>query len=125
MNRQEKDLWRLVKPHLPGEVERIENLVGAGVPDVSGVDGHDYWIELKVCRTKKFKPPLEMCEPLQVQWHARRVAAGSVVFVMIRHGDNISLWWCDTPRTYRRVWEDSKPYNWGLMVEEITTAVRR
>lgn len=124
MTRYEKDLWRLVKDRLPGTVERIENLVGAGVPDVSGTCGHDYWVELKVCRTKEPKKPLDICEPLQIRWHQRRGVLGSIVFVLIRTGDLLQLWF-HYKAGYIMVWEDYKPYNWGLFVEAITTALRR
>ena len=120
----EKDLWRLVKDRLPGEAERIENLVGAGVPDVSGVCGYDYWVELKVCRTKLPRVPTVICEPLQVQWHKRRQRQGSVVFVLTRTGDRLQLW-LRGDDNYTLKYQDDKPYNWGLFTEAFTTALRR
>jgi len=112
MNTLEKDLWRLIKDHLPGEVERIENLVGGGMPDVNGTDGLDYWVELKVCRTKTKKTPAELCEPLQLRWHAARATVGANVFVLIRHKDGELELWRRVEREYEKCWCGRKPFDW-------------
>jgi hypothetical protein len=125
VNRDEKGLWQLVKPHLPGTAERIENVVGAGIPDVSGAAaGCDYWVELKVCRTKRPKTPDEICEPLQVQWHKRRQKHGSTVFVLIRTGVLLALWRYTTGG-YGCVWQQQKPWGWGLFTSNVVSLLGR
>lgn len=125
MNTDEKRLWQLVKSHLPGTAERIENVVGAGVPDVSAAAaGRDYWVELKVCRTKKAKSPDELCEPLQLRWHTRRRQHGSSVFVLIRTGDLLQLWH-HIEDDYVLVWAGSKPYKWELFKTTIIMLLGR
>jgi hypothetical protein len=124
----ERDLWKLVKPHLPGEVERVENLVSSGTPDVSGafVD-RDYWVELKVCRTKKLQDMDKLCSALQLRWHHRRAVQGSRVFVLVRHGDTLLLYFVKVngkETWYELSWYDSKPWNWGIFFGALTVRLR-
>ena len=45
----EKELWQLIKRNVPGHLIRIENLVGAGVPDLHLTHkGKTVWLELKI-----------------------------------------------------------------------------
>ena len=45
----EKELWQLIKRNVPGHLIRIENLVGAGVPDLHLTHkGKAVWVELKI-----------------------------------------------------------------------------
>ncbi len=129
MNLQERDLWRLVKKHLPGEVERVENVAaGGGTPDVSGAFCRDYWVELKVCRTKKLQDLTQLCSPLQLRWHHKRARQGSRVFVMVRHGDALLLYYvqlrADKSTSHDLVWMDSKPWNWGALIDEMVVRLR-
>lgn len=94
MNQLESALWRRVKKKFKGEAERIENNVGAGVPDVSAacIKSGDYWVELKVCKTKTLQSPMRLLTPIQRVWHRRRVLLGSKVFVLIGHGRKLYLY---------------------------------
>jgi len=97
----EQNFWRQVKDHLPGDTQRIENVAGAGTPDVNGcADGHEYWVELKVNRNKK---PIDqsmpntkdgvmgLLEQSQYPWHNRRVRNGGKVFVLVKNKYALSL----------------------------------
>ncbi len=92
----EKNLWRWVKDGCRGEfprgllyMERIENAVGQGHPDVDGcLDCHAFKIELKTaarpanpgtCVSVKFTPA-------QVPWHERYYGAGGRAFLLIQVG---------------------------------------
>ena len=45
----EKELWLLIKRNVPGHLIRIENLVGAGVPDLHLTHrSKTVWVELKI-----------------------------------------------------------------------------
>lgn len=61
------------------DLQRLENLVGAGHPDVEGcVDGAQVWIELKSCeRPKRADTPIRPKKrPSQEIWHRMRANAG-------------------------------------------------
>ncbi len=46
---KEKDFWRSIQPKLNGHVNRVENIVGVGIPDVNIChNGIETWVELKV-----------------------------------------------------------------------------
>ena len=50
---KESQFWALVKGKLPGHVERVENALTRGTPDVNMcVEGTEFWLELKVLDTK-------------------------------------------------------------------------
>ncbi len=128
MNTLERDLWKLVKEHLPGEVERVENIVSRGTPDVSGACRMDYWVELKVCRTKKLQDIDKLCSALQMRWHHLRACQGSRVFVLVRHGKALVLYYvqlhADRSTSHDIVWMDSKPWNWGTFMESLLVRLR-
>jgi len=89
---RESALWRRVKDAgnaalIAGrcriDLQRIENDVGAGHPDVDGcIDAVQVWIELKSCdRPKRPSTPLRLrsnpkTREAQKTWHVRRAAAG-------------------------------------------------
>lgn len=86
MSQPEQQLWKLIKPHLPGDVSRVENMADEGTPDVSGAWGIDYWIELKVCQNKKaLADPATLLRDSQIVWHLRRARQGSIIFVAVRY----------------------------------------
>lgn len=71
------------------DIERIENSVGSGTPDVQGCfDGGPLLIELK-CEPSPhnslthIKPRFR---PAQPPWHRRRAKAGGVTFVLLQIG---------------------------------------
>lgn len=51
---------------------RLEARIGAGMPDINGVmpEG-EFWIELKVCKTKKYGTA-GLWRPMQVAWQMSR-----------------------------------------------------
>lgn len=84
MNIKEKQFWKTIKKHLPGDLSRIENSADEGTPDVSGCDDLDYWVELKVCNNKiLFKDVKKLLKPSQIVWHLRRGDKGSIIFVAV------------------------------------------
>lgn len=61
------------------DLQRLENMVGAGHPDVEGcVDGDQVWIELKSCmRPARADTPIRpKARPSQEIWHRMRTNAG-------------------------------------------------
>ena len=109
---KESSFWKYIKKYLPGEVERVENSVGEGMPDVCGTwRGVDYWIELKTI-DKELKSPfwvMPNCEALsaeaventknirkllrysQIIWHSRRSLHGALVYVLVRGKTSFAL----------------------------------
>lgn len=80
---------RVFGEHL--HVERLENMVGAGHPDVEGcLDGIQFWLELKVAkRPARAATKLRFGSPLrdsQVEWGKKRIAAGGRVWYLIQVG---------------------------------------
>lgn len=72
-------------------IERLENMVGAGHPDVEGcLEGVQFWLELKVAkRPARPTTKLRFGSPLresQVDWAKKRIAAGGRVWYLIQVG---------------------------------------
>lgn len=72
-------------------IERLENLVGAGHPDVEGCyEGVQFWLELKVAkRPARPTTKLRFGSPLrdsQVEWGKKRIAVGGRVWYLIQVG---------------------------------------
>jgi len=99
----ESQLWDRVRKGLVEasdlkiDIHRVENMVGAGMPDVNfcykGVEG---WVELKHAD----KPPARDSTPVyhsgglrpdQIVWIHKRARAGGRVFVLARCGESIFL----------------------------------
>lgn len=72
-------------------LERIENEVAAGGPDVDGcIEGALFKMELKSCErpVRESTPIRPTLRPKQIEWHADRAAAGSRFhWVLIQVGD--------------------------------------
>ena len=90
MRQKEQRLWDCLKRHAPSELglQRVENLVGDGMPDVYS-DGTGCWVELKApTRPKRASTPLlgesEGLRVSQKNWIQIAVAHGRKVFVLIR-----------------------------------------
>lgn len=83
MNSRESSLWKMLKGHMPSswDVQRIETgSTGRGIPDVNVcVDGHEFWIELKVVQGRRVE-----LSPEQVAWHYRRTRAGGRTWILAR-----------------------------------------
>jgi hypothetical protein len=113
MNLTEQKFWKLIKPHLPGDVSRVENATDNGMPDINGTFGIDYWVELKVCNNKSKERPIEkLLRPDQIVWHNRRVKQGACVFVLVRYEDKIAIMYAS-----RQQGEETRYHNLGIMVK--------
>lgn len=127
----EQAFWKLVKPHLPGHFERIENIAGVGIPDVNlCLKGRDYWIELKVDEKVPIVPARflggaidlstwKRLNPLQRLWHIKRTAQGGAVLLLIRAGDCVYLLQKtkDPYPYYTQLLKLTKPWNWQQLTE--------
>ena len=92
MNLTEQKFWKLIKPHLPGDVSRVENTADNGMPDINGTCGIDYWVELKVCNNKEKERPIEkLLRPDQIVWYNRRAQQGACIFVLVRYLDKFAF----------------------------------
>jgi hypothetical protein len=102
---KESQFWALVKGKLPGHVERVENALTRGTPDVNMCfEGSEFWLELKVLDAKGH------CElrPEQVLWHRKRQESGGRVFVLkvLQIQRDMALY---------EIWTCSKPFDWENM----------
>ena len=80
-------MWQSLKKATPKGVEwtRLEARVGTGMPDINGVTKYgEFWIELKVCKTKKFKTE-GLWRPSQVSWQYNRSQHFQNVWNVISH----------------------------------------
>lgn len=109
---KESQFWALVKDKLPGHVERVENALTRGTPDVNMcANGIEVWLELKVLDTKGH------CElrPEQLLWHRKRQEAGGKVFVLARNEDTLKLYQVSRQMDLFELWSCAKPFDWGNM----------
>ncbi len=70
-------------------IQRVENLVGSGAPDVEGKlrEGSQFWIELKsAARPKRDGPIRFKVRDSQVEWMRRRVAVGGQAWLLLQVG---------------------------------------
>lgn len=110
----EQKFWQLLKPHIPGHVQRIENSTSVGIPDVNfAYNGKETWLELKA--GSKLRDSQKI-------WHQQRTIQGSRVLVVERLGDIIYI---SKPTgneigEYSLLWKESKPWSWKLIVGVIT-----
>jgi hypothetical protein len=87
---RETALWGwLKKPiaslHLPQHIQRIENAVARGTPDVEGcINSHAFWCELKVASAMARGRWRIRITPEQVRFALRRHGAGGKSWVLVR-----------------------------------------
>jgi hypothetical protein len=106
----EKDLWAILRDRVKtiGHFERIENMVGVGMPDVTycvrGVEG---FIELK--QIKEFPAragtvvSVDHYTPQQRIWARRRISAGGRVYLLlevVRPTPTYFLYWSEWSRVH-------------------------
>jgi hypothetical protein len=117
---KESQFWALLKDKLPGHVERIENAVGKGTPDVNlCFSGLELWLELKILddgsRLRKNDP-----RPEQVIWHIKRQEAGGRCFLLGRNDTVLALFQIQRDLSVYEIWKCSKPFDWqslfGLLI---------
>lgn len=89
MRKQEQRLWDNMRRHAPKGVwmQRVENLVGEGMPDVWVAPAA--WVELKAPHLpKRSTTPLlgkdEGLRPAQINWHLKAAKSGVTSYVLIR-----------------------------------------
>lgn len=95
MRQKEQKLWDTMKRQCPRDIwlERIENLVGDGIPDVRGVSlaGVEVWFELKApTKPKRSTTRLlgdEGTRPSQIGWHLKAAHYGMETYVLIRDSE--------------------------------------
>jgi hypothetical protein len=94
MRLKEQKLWDRFKAHAGKELdlERVENLVGDGMPDVYSV-GTGVWVELKApIVPKRANTPLlgekEGLRVSQKNWIRNAVNRGRAVFILIRDSES-------------------------------------
>jgi hypothetical protein len=91
----ETELWRSIKSKTSASVHwtRIEARVGAGIPDINGaflwpLEARqmpvEIWVELKVCKTKRYKPA-GLWRPAQVAWQTARSRYSDTVWNLVSH----------------------------------------
>src|SRR5690348_15084234 len=94
----EQKFWQLLKPHIPGHVNRIENSVANGMPDVNfAYGGKETWLELKA-NVNWLYTEFEIVErpkglrESQLIWHNQRKLYGdSRILVITRDKDIIKI----------------------------------
>ena len=124
MSRPEVTFWKLLKDHLPGVKDRIENMAGEGMPDVSAVySGVDYWIELKICNNKsKIVNPSTLCREAQAVWHTRRGRHGSKIFIAVKYDFCILFYKWISFEKYEeviRINKNNNSYNWDVLTNTL------
>ncbi len=95
---REAGLWRWLKGarlELRGDlhIQRVENSVGSGAPDVEGQlrFAGQFWIELKsTVRPKRDGPVRFKIRDSQVEWMRRRTAVGGKVWLLLQVGSGRS-----------------------------------
>lgn len=93
---KEQKLWDAMKRNLPKSfwMQRIENVVGEGIPDVyvAAPRGKYAWVELKApIAPKKATTRLLGTEGLrksQINWHIKAARKGTRSFILIRDDVN-------------------------------------
>lgn len=76
---------------------RLEARVGAGMPDINGaVTEGEFWLELKVCSTKRYKTT-GLWRPHQVSWQFTRSKIFKNVWNVISHPEDnkVYVYGCD------------------------------
>lgn len=101
MRMKEQRLWDTMRRKKPcgfGKLERVENGVGSGMPDVYCVPAHgtdECWVELKAPIAPKRRQTRvlggEGLNPAQVNWHLEHAGLGARSFILIR--DNLGRLW--------------------------------
>ena len=120
----EQKFYYLIKDHIPGHVNRIENSTGVGIPDVNFCfDGLETWLELKaninllVAEQEVIDIPFgtKKLRDSQIIWHGQRTKAGGRVLVAIRDDSTIKILKCLKMHTYRVLLVQKKPWYWDTI----------
>lgn len=84
----ESAMWQWFKTNTKGAfLERVENLVATGTPDVDGcMDGVAFKIELKRCPSRNDKMVRVSFRNAQMPWHRKFWSHGGLCFVLLQVG---------------------------------------
>ena len=136
MRLKEQKLYDAMKASAPCDVwlERVENLVGEGIPDVRVSfrgGSRDGWVELKAPspRARALTPVLgaEGLRTSQKNWHRRAATHGTVSWILVRSGDSLFLVpgkFCDEVNgmDLAELREHSLAHNWPMVWAELRMA---
>lgn len=129
-------MWRSLRGKIKTGVEwtRLEARVGAGMPDINGaVTEGEFWLELKVCKTKKYKTA-GLWRPHQVSWQFTRSKVFRNVWNVVSHpeDDKIYLYGCekiiDLNEPDKFVEPDfvlSEPFDWQELLNFVKAALMK
>lgn len=99
MRLPEQRLWDTMRNHKPPGImlERVENIVGVGMPDVYvQAMNHTTWVELKAPNTPKRESTrvlgTEGLRQEQKNWHIRASRLGLSTWILIRERHTGRLW---------------------------------
>lgn len=124
----EQALWKLIKPHVPGHAERIENAAGKGMLDVNYCHkSKEKWLELKVSSNKRMLSPYQTVQLLRAEQKVfcfNRVRNGGTCLMLVRQGESIALWKIavDYPvpmLTAEFVVRIEKPFDWPELTNRL------
>lgn len=89
MNNEEQKFSAWLRNKLSGHVVRIENCIGAGIPDISWCHPEygECWIETKISRGGHV-----LLDKEQYAWGMRRWKCGGKVFVIALNGEIILIY---------------------------------
>jgi hypothetical protein len=83
----EKELWQLIRRNVPGHLLRIENLIGAGIPDCHLTHkGKQVWLELKIGKGNNVQ-----FQNSQIAFFAEAKKHSSTCKVLMRKNDLLYL----------------------------------
>lgn len=104
----EQKFWQLLKPHIPGHVNRIENSTGVGIPDVNYCyNGQETWLELKAGSQLRISQKI---------WHYQRSLRAGRVLVIERINNDIRISKAlPILEKYEVLTQEEKPWNWEYL----------
>lgn len=97
----EASVWASLKRATENKAHwtRIEARVGGGIPDVNGCLPRasnaretpiEFWVELKVCRTKRYQTK-GLWRPAQIAWQTKRSVFSPHVYNLVSHPEARSI----------------------------------
>ena len=106
---------------------RLESWASPGVPDLHGiVQGHPFWLELKVHRLKSLKSIT--LRPHQIAWQTRYFMSGGSIYNLVHHPSSSTLNIFSGERaieitgngeSWTPDWSCSTPYDWTGIINHI------
>jgi hypothetical protein len=88
--RPEDKFWHWLRENIPGHVQRVENGIDRGTPDVNAChEGKHVWIELKVADTDM---SVAVRKEQRVWAYRRTKAGGKVILLALYPGGMIGGW---------------------------------